>query len=146
MLTIIVLTSLTLLVGATAAFRAKRATVAMIIVALPALALGLSACSTSSSGSDPSGARSSASTTSHAGDASCTSTAILTALPGGAGMKSYDCAQVGDTEWAAAPVDSGDTVFFLKSHGRAWQAMTSDSVCGTASAGLPKTLLAYCPA
>ena len=137
MLIFIVLTSLTLLVGATAAFRAKRATVAMIIVALPALALGLSACSTSSSGSDPSGAGPSA---------SCTSTAILTALPGGAGMKSYDCAQVGDTEWAAAPVDSGDTVFFLKSHGRAWQAMTSDSVCGTASAGLPKTLLAYCPA
>lgn len=146
MFTFTLLASLTLVVGATtAAFTAKRTTAAMNFMAVPALALGLSARSTSSSGSDSSGAQSSPSA-GPAGDAACTSTGILAALPGGAEMKRYDCAQVGDTEWAAARVDPGNTVFFLKSNGNAWQAMTADSVCGTASAGLPRSLLSYCKA
>ncbi|MGD9961347.1 hypothetical protein [Nocardioides sp.] len=145
MLNVTLLTSLTLLVFATtAALMAKRTNAAMTFVAVAALALGISACSASSSGSDSSGAQPSPSTTSQAGDVSCTSTAILAALPGGAEMKSYDCAQVGVTEWAAARVAPGNTVFFLKSDGSAWQAMTADSVCGTASAGLPTSLLSYC--
>jgi ribosomal protein L16/L10AE len=74
----------------------------------------------------------------------CTSNAILAALPGGAAMKKYTCGQVGDSQWAAARVDPGNTVFFLKRNGSTWQAMTADSICGTASAALPQTLLAYC--
>jgi co-chaperonin GroES (HSP10) len=79
-----------------------------------------------------------------AAKASCSSDAILAALPGGATMRRFDCAKVGDTEWAAAQVNPGDTVFFLQWNGRAWDAEDSDSVCGTASAGLPAKLLAYC--
>jgi hypothetical protein len=59
-------------------------------------------------------------------------------------MEKYDCATVGDTEWAAAEVDPGNTVFFLQWNGSSWDASTADSVCGTASAGLPSSLLSYC--
>ena len=45
---------------------------------------------------------------------------------------------------AAAEVSPGNTVFFLQWNGSSWNAEDSDSVCGTASAGLPETLLAYC--
>jgi hypothetical protein len=76
--------------------------------------------------------------------AECTSEQILAALPGGATMKKFDCAKVGDTEWAAAQVNPGNTVFFLQWNGTAWDAEDSDSVCGTASAGLPEKLLSYC--
>ena len=68
----------------------------------------------------------------------------MAALPGGSRMKRFDCAEVGDTDWAAARVAPGPTVFFLQWDGKAWQAEDSDSVCGTASAGLPSKLLDYC--
>lgn len=61
-------------------------------------------------------------------------------------MVKFDCAKVGDTDWAAAQVDPGSTIFFLQWSGNAWTAEDSDSVCGNASAGLPAKLLAYCPA
>jgi hypothetical protein len=74
----------------------------------------------------------------------CTSQKILAALPGGATMQQFSCAEVGGTQWAAARVDPGPTVFFLQWDGRRWNAQDSKSVCGTASAGLPETLLQYC--
>jgi co-chaperonin GroES (HSP10) len=78
--------------------------------------------------------------------ADCSSQAILSALPGGATMQEFTCAKVGDTEWAAARVSPGDTVFFLQWNGTKWNAEDSQSICGTASAGLPQSLLSYCKA
>ena len=77
-------------------------------------------------------------------NADCSSQAILSALPGGATMQEFSCAKVGDTEWAAARVSPGDTVFFLQWNGTKWNAEDSQSICGTASAGLPQSLLSYC--
>lgn len=107
--------------------------------------LGLSGC-----GSSPSGAGSATSThpttsaTAPRPGADCSREAILAALPGGATMKEFECAKAGDIEWAAALVDPGSTAFFLRWHGDRWDAEDSDSVCGTAAAGLPSSLLSYC--
>ena len=78
--------------------------------------------------------------------AECSSQAILSALPGGATMQEFTCAKVGDSEWAAARVSPGGTVFFLQWNSTKWNAEDSQSVCGTASAGLPQSLLSYCNA
>lgn len=59
-------------------------------------------------------------------------------------MDKFECATVGDEYWAAVKVNPGPTVFFLKWGGSSWTTMTSDEVCGTASAGLPQNLLAFC--
>ena len=74
----------------------------------------------------------------------CTSEAILAALPAGATIKEFTCANVGGKLWAAARVDPGDTVFFLQWNGTTWNAQDSQSICGAASAGLPQSLLSYC--
>jgi len=59
-------------------------------------------------------------------------------------MVKYDCAEVGDELWAATEVKPGPTVFFLKANNDKWDVMTEDEVCGTASAGLPESILDYC--
>jgi hypothetical protein len=74
----------------------------------------------------------------------CTSEAILAALPAGATMQEFTCADVGGKLWAAARVSPGATVFFLQWNGSKWNAQDSQSICGTASAGLPQSLLSYC--
>jgi co-chaperonin GroES (HSP10) len=74
----------------------------------------------------------------------CTSEAILAALPAGATMEEFTCADVAGKLWAAARVSPGDTVFFLQWNGTKWNAQDSGSICGTASAGLPQSLLSYC--
>lgn len=74
----------------------------------------------------------------------CSEEAILNALPESSEMVSYTCADVAGTEWAAAKVNPGPTVFFLQANGNTWDVSTSDEVCGTASAGLPPSLLDYC--
>ena len=61
-------------------------------------------------------------------------------------MLKFDCSDAGGQEWAAATVHPGNTVFFLEWNGKARDAVTSGDVCGTASAGLPSQLLAYCKA
>ena len=132
--------------------RTRRAAVA--IAAVAGLLLGVAACSSSDSGSDsgsgsntPAGSPSSSPSTSPStgpAAADCTEEAILAAVPGGAEMEKFECAKVGDTEWAAAEVNPGNTVFFLQWNGSSWNAEDSDSVCGTASAGLPESLLSYC--
>ena len=76
--------------------------------------------------------------------AACTSEAILAALPAGATMQEFTCADVSGKLWAAARVSPGDTVFFLQWNGTKWNAQDSQSICGTASAGLPQSLLSYC--
>ena len=117
----------------------------LAVVPVLGLVLAFSACGSSSSNS--SDTPSSSPTTSSSGSntkAECSSQAILSALPGGATMKEFTCAKVGDTEWAAARVSPGDTVFFLQWNGTKWNAEDSQSICGTASAGLPQSLLSYC--
>jgi hypothetical protein len=73
----------------------------------------------------------------------CTSEAILAALPAGATMDEFTCADVSGKLWAAARVSPGSTVFFLQWNGTKWNAQDSQSVCGAASAGLPQSLLSY---
>ena len=110
------------------------------------LVLGMAACSSSSSSTEASPAASSAqpaTASPTAGDA-CTAEAILASVPQGATMVRFDCETVEGTLWAAAEVEPGPTVFFLQEQNGTWDVSTSDEVCGTASAGLPPKLLAYC--
>jgi hypothetical protein len=120
----------------------------LTLVAVLGLVLAFSACTTSSSTSSADTPSRGPETSSEGSriKSDCSSRAILSALPGGATMQEFTCAKVGDTEWAAARVSPGDTVFFLKWNGTKWSAEDSQSVCGTASAGLPQSLLSYCKA
>ena len=128
---------------------ARNGRVLLNLAVLPVLGLVLafSACGSSSSNSSDTPS-SSPTTSSQASStkAECSSQAILSALPGGATMHEFTCAKVGDTEWAAARVSPDDTVFFLQWNGTKWNAEDSQSICGTASAGLPQSLLSYCKA
>ena len=126
--------------------RNRRVVINLTVVAVLGLVLAFSACESSPSTSSPDTPSSSPTTSSQASNtkAECSSQAILSALPGGATMQEFTCAKVGDTEWAAARVSPGNTVFFLQWNGTKWNAEDSDSVCGTASAALPQSLLSYC--
>ena len=86
----------------------------LALVPVLGLVLAFSACGSSSSNSSDTPS-SSAMTRAKGSNtkADCSSQAILSALPGGATMQEFTCAKVGDTEWAAARVSPGDTVFFL---------------------------------
>jgi co-chaperonin GroES (HSP10) len=127
--------------------RNRRVLLYLTVVAVLGLVLAFSACGSSSSRSnDTPNSRPTTSSTDSKPKADCSSQAILSALPGGATMQEFSCAKVGDTEWAAARVSPGDTVFFLQWNGTKWNAEDSQSICGTASAGLPQSLLSYCKA
>jgi hypothetical protein len=124
----------------------------MIMAAVIGFGLFVSACgsSTPSSGGPATTApvaspTASPSTRPSEKKAECTSEAILAALPGGATMVEFGCADAGDVEWAAARTNPGDTLFFLRWDERRWKAEEADAVCGTASAGIPEALLDYCP-
>ena len=124
----------------------RRLRILRYLIAVPVLALliAMSACaSTSPNTPTPS---STSTTDTPASKADCSPDAILRALPDSATMIKFECARAGDTDWAAAQVNPGTTVFFLQWNGTTWDAEDSDSVCGTASAGLPERLLAYCQA
>jgi hypothetical protein len=123
----------------------RRILLNLIVVPVLGLVLAFSACGSSPSTSSDTPSRShTTSSTDAKTKADCSSQAILSALPGGASMQEFTCAKVGDTEWAAARVSPGDTVFFLRWNGTKWEAEDSQSICGTASAGLPQSLLSYC--
>lgn len=126
--------------------RKPRRAALVAALAVGALALAaLAACGSSTSSNDASHSTPSASTaTSGATQADCSSAALLAAVPGGATMEHYDCANAGGQEWAAVEVNPGNTVFFLQWNGTKWDAETSSDVCGTASAGVPSELLSYC--
>jgi co-chaperonin GroES (HSP10) len=127
--------------------RNRRVLLNLTVVPVLGLVLAFSACgSPSSSSSDTPSSSPTTSSTGSKTKADCSSQAILSALPGGATMQEFTCAKVGDTEWAAARVSPGDTVFFLQWNGTKWNAEDSQSICGTASAGLPQSLLSYCKA
>ena len=142
------MSSTTALSGRIHSVRNRRVLLNLTVVFVLGLVLVFSACGSSSanpSDTPSSGAATSSSNVSKT-KADCSSRAILSALPGGATMQEFTCAKVGDTEWAAARVSPGATVFFLRWHDDKWNAEDSQSICGTASAGLPQSLLSYCKA
>jgi co-chaperonin GroES (HSP10) len=142
------LSSTTALSGRIHSRRHRRVLLNLTVVSVLGLVLAFSACGSPSSTSSADNPSSSSTTSSERSKtkADCSSQAILSALPGGASMQEFTCAKVGDTEWAAARVSPGNTVFFLQWNGTEWNAEDSEAVCGTASAGLPKSLLSYCAA
>ena len=126
---------------------AARRRTALAVAAGSLAVLSLAGCSSSSSAeATPTPSSSAAGPSNAAAQATCTSESLLSALPGGADMVKFNCADAGGQEWAATTVNPGNTVFFLRWNGNAWDAMTSGDVCGTASAGLPDQLLSYCKA
>ncbi len=139
--------------------RTPRSTHAVILIAGLSVA-ALAGCSGSSSSSDATPTQTAASpvtsptpteteaspTVSPTTSDLCTEEAILAAIPEGSEMVKFTCSDVDGTQWAAAEVQPGPTVFFLQDNGGTWDVSTSDEVCGTASAGLPEALLDYCSA
>ena len=59
-------------------------------------------------------------------------------------MVSFHCGSTGGGEIAGVKVNPGPTVFFLETKNGKWEVINSDKICGTASAGLPPAVLAYC--
>ncbi|MGV1036005.1 MAG: hypothetical protein ACOYD0_03120 [Candidatus Nanopelagicales bacterium] len=118
---------------------------ALLVSGVGIAALTVAACS-SSSDTTPSQSPTptSATATTSPVTAECTTDSILAALPEGSTIVKYNCANVAGTQWAAVKVNPGPTVFFLQEKNSTWDVSTSDEVCGTASAGLPETLLNYC--
>ena len=125
---------------------ARRAGVFAAASAMGILALaGCSSNNNSSPTESPTTAATSATSSPTNNAASCTEESILNALPSGSTMVRYHCADVSGTQWAAAEISPGPTVYFLEMTGDQWSVSTSDSICGTASAGLPDALLSFCP-
>lgn len=127
--------------------RTTKTTLPLLAAGAASLALTLGACSSGSStgGASTPAATSAAPTTAAPTQAGgCTAESILAVLPEGATIVRFDCESVSGTEWAAAEVEPGPTVFFLQQRSGTWDVSTSDEICGTASAGLPPKLLDYC--
>lgn len=78
------------------------------------------------------------------GGAECTSASIGAAIPQDATVKKFDCSGTGGGQIAAVQYGPGTTVLFLEAKGGKWEVISSDSVCGGASAGLSPKVLAYC--
>lgn len=114
-----------------------------------AMVVVLGACSSnssSSSSSSPTPTQSSSSATSSptSSGASCTSESLQSAIPNGAKIVSFNCGSTGGGEIAAVKFNPGPTVLFLETKNGKWAVINADRVCGTASAGLPPKVLAYC--
>lgn len=88
----------------------------------------------------------SASPTSTPTKAPCTATAIQAALPPGDKVTSFVCAEGGVERWAAGDDANKefDAVFIMKDNGGKWETVPRDEICGTASAGIPESILKYC--
>lgn len=76
----------------------------------------------------------------------CNSKNLLHSLEEGSHMKKYTCAYAGNTKWAAVLLKEGPTLYFEKymPKGKHWNVYLADEICGTASAGLPASILDYC--
>jgi hypothetical protein len=78
------------------------------------------------------------------GGAECTSASLGAAIPEGAKVMKFDCSSTGDGQVAAVEYGPGTSVLFLETKGGKWEVISSDSICGAASAGLSPKVLAYC--
>lgn len=80
--------------------------------------------------------------------APCTAEAVSQVLTGKEALRSYTCADAGDERWAAGKATEGndpvEVSFFAQAEGDQWARVSSNEVCGTASAGLPPSILDYC--
>jgi hypothetical protein len=80
--------------------------------------------------------------------APCTEEALQSVVPEGSTVESFVCDSVTDQQWAAgkASAPGGSAVFFAKADAPSttWEAVQPEEICGTASAGLPPKILAFC--
>jgi len=80
--------------------------------------------------------------------APCVAEAVAEVLKGAEQLRSYTCADAGDERWAAGKTAKGDDgveySFFAQADREIWVRVPSRRVCGTASAGLPQSILNYC--
>ncbi|MDP4014990.1 MAG: peptidoglycan-binding domain-containing protein [Candidatus Nanopelagicales bacterium] len=76
--------------------------------------------------------------------ATCTATSINTVLKKNETLVSYSCAE----GWAGikAEKDGAGKVFFAQVENDKWVRVPKGEICGTASAGLPPSILDYCEA
>ena len=126
-----------------------------VAAAAGVLAIGsLAACSGSSdAGPSPSVTETSASasssatsTQSHQVGAECTATSLKSVTPNGAEIKGFKCGSTGGGQIAAVEYGPGTNVIFAKTTGVGgnWEIVNKNTICGTASAGLPAEVLNYC--
>lgn len=78
--------------------------------------------------------------------ATCTAQSIQSALPEGASVKAFKCGSTGDGQIAGVSYGPGNNIIFLKTTGIGgpWEVVNKNTICGTASAGLPPAVLAFC--
>ncbi|MFZ1361856.1 MAG: hypothetical protein WAS05_02815 [Candidatus Nanopelagicales bacterium] len=78
--------------------------------------------------------------------ANCTLASIKPVIPASYKIVKFQCNNFDGTNWAVVTTTPGPESFFLKDENNQWNALKASDVCGTASAGLPVQILAYCPA
>lgn len=124
-----------------------------VAVAMGATAMvaALGACSSNSNSSSsasptPTETKTTSSASPTSSGATCTSESIQGAIPSTAKIQSFHCGSTGGGEIAAVRYTPGPTVLFLETKNGKWAVINPDQVCGTASAGLPPAVLAYCTA
>lgn len=126
-----------------------------LVAAAGVLAMGsLAACSGSSS--DNASASASATTASasptqspsetHPVGATCDESSLSSVVPSGATINTFKCGSTGDGQIAAVEYGPGTNIIFAKATGvgGSWEIINKNEICGTASAGLPASVLAFC--
>lgn len=78
--------------------------------------------------------------------ATCTKASLQTVTPDGAQINAFKCGSTGDGQVAAVEYGPGVNVVFAQTTGIGgpWEIINKNKVCGTASAGLPPAVLAFC--
>lgn len=78
--------------------------------------------------------------------ATCTSKSIQSALPRTATVTAFKCGSTGDGQIAGVSYGPGKNIIFLQTTGVGgqWKVISTDTVCGSAQAGLPPAVLAFC--
>lgn len=78
--------------------------------------------------------------------ATCTKESLSSVIPSSATITTFHCGSTGDGEIAGIVYGPGTNVQFAKTTGIGgpWQPVNKDTICGTASAGLPDAILALC--
>lgn len=122
-----------------------------VLAAGAILAVGaLGACSSSSSdnaspSASPTTSSPSPTETNQVG-ATCDENSLQSVVPQGANIDRFACGGDGDGQVAAVKYSPGTNVVFAKTTGVGgnWEIVNKDTICGTASAGLPAKLLAFC--
>lgn len=124
-----------------------------MLAAAGVLAMGsLAACSGSSNNTPSPGptetsasASASATETNQVG-ATCDKTSLQSVVPNGASINKFNCGKTGGGQIAAVEYSPGTNVIFAKTTGVGgnWEIVNKNTICGTASAGLPAEVLNYC--